>query len=182
VQVDRVVVVVSMRVIGWANVVHLVGGSTLHAARLGLLAGEGDPENAMGVDREAGAADVLLVTGRVDDNGVLWGACTLLENCPVLPYSFQPPRLVCSQRTEAAGVQWPHVEDVDTLHLSEHFETLKTGGLLSIGGNGTGLGTGWEKVLHALDLCNHALLAIDVRCHNCSRLLFGTTNIPIVGA
>jgi hypothetical protein len=88
------VVVVSVRVIGWANVVHLVGGSTLHAARLGFLAGEGDPENAMGIDGEAGAADVLLVTGRVDDNGVLWGACTLLENCPALPYSFQPPLLV----------------------------------------------------------------------------------------
>jgi hypothetical protein len=86
------------------------------------------------------------------------------------------------QRTEAAGVQWPHVEDVDTLHLSEHFETLKTGSLLSIGGNGTGLGTGWEKVLHALDLCSQALLAIDAGCDNCSRPLFGNTEIPIVGA
>jgi hypothetical protein len=79
------VVVVSVRVIGWANIVHLVGGSTLHAARLGLLASEGDPENAVGVDGKAGAADVLLVTGRVDDNGVLWGACTALENCPASP-------------------------------------------------------------------------------------------------
>jgi hypothetical protein len=49
-------------------------------------------------------------------------------------------------RTETAGVQWPHVEDIDTLHLSENFETLKTGRLLGIGGNGTGLRTRGQKV------------------------------------
>jgi hypothetical protein len=47
-----------------------------------------------------------------------------------------------ASRTKTAGVQWPHVEDIDTLHLSEDFETLKTGRLLGIGGNGTGLRTG----------------------------------------
>jgi hypothetical protein len=72
----------TMRVLSRANVVHLVGRSALHAARLGLLAGERDPEDAVGVGGEAGAADVLLVAGRVDDNGVLWGACNPLEPCP----------------------------------------------------------------------------------------------------
>jgi hypothetical protein len=55
-------------------------------------------------------------------------------------------------RTETAGVQWPHVEDIDTLHLSENFETLKTGRLLGIGGNGTGLRTRGQKVRLGLDL------------------------------
>ena len=35
-----VAVVVRVGVLGGANVVHLVGGSALHAARLGLLAGK----------------------------------------------------------------------------------------------------------------------------------------------
>jgi hypothetical protein len=56
------------------------------------------------------------------------------------------------RRTETAGVQWPHVEDVDALHLSEDFETLKTGGLFGIGRHGTGLRTRGKKVGHALDL------------------------------
>jgi hypothetical protein len=59
-------------------------------------------------------------------------------------------------RTETAGVQWPHVEDVNALHLSEDFETLKTGGLLGIGGNGTGLRTRGKKVGLSLDLCSCA--------------------------
>jgi hypothetical protein len=67
--------VIVMRVVCRANVVHLVGGSTLHATRLGLVTRECDPEDAVRVDGEAGAADVLLVAGRVDDDGVLWGAC-----------------------------------------------------------------------------------------------------------
>jgi hypothetical protein len=58
-------------------------------------------------------------------------------------------------RTEAAGVQRPHVEDVDSLHLSEDLETLKTGGLLGIGRNGTGLRTRGEKVGLVLDLYNN---------------------------
>jgi hypothetical protein len=60
------------------------------------------------------------------------------------------------QRTETAGVERPHVEDVDALHLSEDFETLQTGGLLGIGGDGTGLRTRWQQVLLCLDLCRIA--------------------------
>jgi hypothetical protein len=92
------------------------------------------------------------------------------------------PVLTRLQRTETAGVQWPHIEDVDTLHLSENFETLKTGRLLGIRGNGTGLGTGWEKVGLGLDLCDRDLLANDVGRDSCSRLRFGNTEILAVGA
>lgn len=57
------------------------------------------------------------------------------------------------QRTLPAGIKRLHVEDVDTLHLSEDFKTLETGGLLDIGGDGALLGSGGEKVVVALDLC-----------------------------
>lgn len=63
-------------IVSGANVVHLVGGTALHAAGLGLLAGESDPENVVRVGRETGATNILLVTSRINDNGVLWGACT----------------------------------------------------------------------------------------------------------
>ena len=140
------VVVVSVRVVGRANVVHLVGRTTLHAARLGLFAGEGDPENVVGVGREAGAAHVLLVASRVDNNGVLWRAYNSSATGPIFPDSVL-------LHTETAGVQWPHVENVNALHLSENFQTLKTGGLLDIRGNGTGLRTRGKKVGITLDLC-----------------------------
>jgi hypothetical protein len=60
--------------------------------------------------------------------------------------------LCLGERTETAGIQWPHVEDVDSLHLSEDLETLKTGGLFGVGGNGTGLRTRRKKVRVVLDL------------------------------
>jgi hypothetical protein len=80
------------------------------------------------VGREAGAAGELLVTGGADLDGVL-------------------------HRAESAGVEGPHVEDVDALHLSEDFETLETGGLLEIGGDGPRGGTRTEQVIFGLDLC-----------------------------
>lgn len=55
-------------------------------------------------------------------------------------------------RTLSACVEGLHVEDVDALHLSEDFETLETGGLVNIGGDGTGLGTSGHKVMLILDL------------------------------
>jgi hypothetical protein len=129
VQVDGVVVVVAVAVaiVLGTDVLHLVDGSALHAAGLGLLARESDPENVVRVGREAGATGVLLLTGRVDDDGVLHG-------------------------TDAAGIQRLHVEDIDTLHLSENFEALETGRLLGIGGNGTRLRTRGQKVVVRLDL------------------------------
>jgi hypothetical protein len=53
--------------------------------------------------------------------------------------------------TKTAGVEGPHVEDVNALHLSEDFETLETSGLLGVGRNGTGLSTLGDEVLHGLD-------------------------------
>lgn len=55
-------------------------------------------------------------------------------------------------RTLSACVEGLHVEDVDALHLSEDFETLETGGLVNVGGDGTGLGTSGHKVMVVLDL------------------------------
>ena len=56
--------------------------------------------------------------------------------------------------TLPAGVQRPHVKHVGSLHLAEDFETLETGGLLDIGGHGTGLGTaGGEEILFAREFC-----------------------------
>lgn len=91
------VVVVSVRVVGRAHVVHLVGRTTLHAARLGLFAGESDPENVVGVGREAGAAHVLLVASRVDNDGVLWGACNSSAMVPLFLDSLSDvPRRLAS--------------------------------------------------------------------------------------
>ena len=55
-------------------------------------------------------------------------------------------------RTLSACVEGLHVKDVDALHLSEDFETLETGGLVNVGGDGTGLGTSGHKVVLILDL------------------------------
>lgn len=43
---------------------------------------------------------------------------------------------------EAARVQRLVVENADALELTQELETLKTGGLLDIGGHGSGLSTG----------------------------------------
>lgn len=67
-------VVMRMGVFCWAYVVHLVRGAALHASRLRLITGESDPKNAVGVGRVTSASNILLVTGRVDNNGVLWSA------------------------------------------------------------------------------------------------------------
>jgi hypothetical protein len=104
VQVDGVVVM-TVWVIFRANVVHLVGGSALHAARLGLLTGKSDPENVVRIGGEAGATDVLLVASGVDNNGVLWGTCTylvfclsntILQTCLTYPGGWRP--MVSCQR------------------------------------------------------------------------------------
>jgi hypothetical protein len=70
-----VVVIVRVWIVCGADVMHLVGRSALHAARLGLFASKSDPENVVGVGGETSAADVLFVASRVDNNGILWSAC-----------------------------------------------------------------------------------------------------------
>jgi hypothetical protein len=59
--------------------------------------------------------------------------------------------------TSAVGGQGPHVENVNTLHLSEDFETFETGCLFEIGWHGTRLSTRWEKIRLGLDLCMTAM-------------------------
>lgn len=86
------------------------------------------------VGGETGATGELLVTGGAHGDGVLH----------------------CAQ---AAGVERAHVEDVDALHLAENLETLETGGLLEIRGDGAGLSTGADQVLLGLDLCDGSFVS-----------------------
>lgn len=83
----------------------------------------------MRVGRVASATGKLLLTGRADDERLFHGSL-------------------------ARGVEGGHVEDVDALHLSEDLETLETGGLLEVGGDGAGLSAGTVEILLALDLCS----------------------------
>lgn len=92
-----------------------------------------EPSNDVRVGRVTGATSVLLLTGRADEDGVLH--CSL-----------------------AAGIERAHVEDVNTLHLAEDFETFETGGLLEIGRDGANLGTRAEKIILRADLCNNRQL------------------------
>jgi hypothetical protein len=55
--------------------------------------------------------------------------------------------------TGTAGIQRPHVEDINPLHLPQNLNTLETSRLLEIGGDGAGLGTLGEEIILALDLC-----------------------------
>ncbi|KAL2281031.1 hypothetical protein FJTKL_12137 [Diaporthe vaccinii] len=89
----------------------------------------GQPDDSVRVDRVAGAAGVLLLAGGADQDRLLQG-------------SF--PR----------GIQGLHVEDVNTLHLAQNLQTLNTSGLLQVGGDGAGLGTGSHKVVDGLDVCS----------------------------
>lgn len=123
-----VIVTVSVTIILWANIIHLVDPTTLRAALDRAIARGGQPDDIVGVGGEAGAAEVLLVTKGLDDNGVVEGSLS-------------------------AGVQGSHVEDVDALHLSENLETLQTGGLFQVGGDGAFFGAGGEEVFKAGEFC-----------------------------
>lgn len=84
--------------------------------------------NDVRVGREAGATSELLITGGADNDGVLHGS-------------------------QAGGVQRAHVENVNTLHLAQNFQTLQTGRLLEVGGDSAGSGTRAEQIFASLDLC-----------------------------
>jgi hypothetical protein len=120
----RVVVVV---VILGTDVVHLVDAAALGASLDRALAGKAEPVNTVRVGRETSATGELLLASRSDHDGIL-------------------------HRSKAGGIKRAHVEDVDTLHLTENLQTLETGGLLEIGGDGTGGGTRTEEILLSLDL------------------------------
>lgn len=108
------------------------------------------PCNDVGVSGRAGATSVLLVTSGSDQDGVLESSW-IHPSATALPI---PTRCFRGFRhTLARRIKRPHIEDVNTLHLSENFETLETGGLLEVSGDLAGLGTGSEKVGLSLDLC-----------------------------
>ena len=58
-----------------SNVVHLVDGTALRATLDRAVAGSGEPDNNVRVGRVAGAAKVLLVTERLDGDGVVERSC-----------------------------------------------------------------------------------------------------------
>lgn len=145
------VVIVVIVVILRSNVIHLVDATTLGASLDGAIARKLDkaersafscstwlvhvactytkPVHTVSVDRVSGAAGKLLVAGGADQDGVFHGS-------------------------QAGGVKRAHVEDVDALHLAENFQTLQTGGLLEVGGNGTGGGARAKEILLGPDLCS----------------------------
>lgn len=123
-----VAVIVVMGILQGSDVVELDNVAALAAALDGAVTRDGQPVDGVGVGGETSATSVLLVTGTVDDDGVLESS---------LP----------------GGIEGPHVEDVNALHLSDEFKTLETSGLLDVGGDGTGLSTGGDEVLLGLDLC-----------------------------
>lgn len=131
----------------------------------------GQPVDLVGVCGETGATGVLLITSAVDDDGVFDGACinppiwsanvlglrpraTIMRFRRIWSYGNWDEKLreILRSHTLAGGIKGTHVEDVNALHLSDELQTLETGGLVEIGRNGTGLGTGSKEVLLALDL------------------------------
>jgi hypothetical protein len=56
--------------------------------------------------------------------------------------------------TFSCGVQRLHIEDVNTLHLSQNLKTLQAGGLIQVRGNSTDRCAGGEQVVFRLDLCS----------------------------
>lgn len=85
---------------------------------------------------------------RVSSWEVHWGICSSRDKHT---HSSSIHQIV---RTLPASIERAHVEDINTLHLSKNFETLKTSSLLEIGGHGTRLSTLGEKVGLGSDLCS----------------------------
>lgn len=144
-------VAVVVAVVLGSNVFHLVDAAALRASLQRTLLGKlrivtstvsifraepicvmqfltyAEPDNDVGVGGIASATSKLLIAGGAHQDGALHG-------------SF------------AAGVEGSHVENVNALHLSEDFQTLKTGGLLEIGRDGARLATRSDEVVLGLYL------------------------------
>lgn len=163
-----VVAVVIVSVVRRANVLHLVDttalGAALDRAVLGDLFENGQhtlppslwkketyrqPNDTVRVGRVARATGILLLAGGSHQDGLL-------------------------QRAQTAGIQWPHVEDVDTLHLSENLKTLNTGGLLEVGRDGTGGSTGADEIIYGLDVCEDGTVSVEFVVIVPDREMFGT--------
>jgi hypothetical protein len=67
-----------------------------------------------------------------------------------------PPRAgrVKVYHTFPRSIERPHIEDINTFHLSKNFETFETGGLLEIGRDRSCLSAGTIEVFEGLDLWN----------------------------
>lgn len=115
-----------------------------------------EPDNDVGVGGIAGATSKLLLAGGAHQDGTLHGSL-------------------------AAGIEGSQVENVNALHLSEDFQTLKTGGLLEIGRDGAGLATGSDEVLLGLHLYRQESSSRVSDCHammtSISLYIYGS-NIP----
>lgn len=135
----------------------------------------GEPDGDVGVGWGAGAASVLLLAEGLDQDRVGDGSYISLAF-----YSLcSSASLVCMCKdrkayvgagfvlTGTAGIQRPHVEDVNPLHFPQNLNTLETSRLLEIGGDGAGLGTLGEEVVSTLDLC------VDVSNHLVSKKVVG---------
>jgi len=101
-QRPTMVSVVVRVVVGRANIMHLVRRTALHAASHGLFTGKGDPEHFVRVGRAAGAANVLLVAGGIDHNGVLHGAYCAVSN--PTPYPGKQRETNVPTRLESKGL------------------------------------------------------------------------------
>lgn len=77
----NVVVVVAVAIVLGTDVFHLVDTATLGAALNGAVTRGGQPDDVVGVDGVAGAAEVLLVAKGLDDNGVVDGSC--VQQCAI---------------------------------------------------------------------------------------------------
>ena len=47
------------------------------------------------------------------------------------------------------------------MHFTDQFETIQTGGLVDVAGDGAGLGTRGEEVVFALDFCLFEDVLVD---------------------
>lgn len=103
----------------------------------------------MRVRGDTSAASILLITGAVHDNGVLEGSCSISDSSV-----HRGGRGKARRRTLPGRVQRPHVEDVDSLHLADEFETLETGGLVDVCGDSSGFGARGNQIVFLVDLCD----------------------------
>lgn len=81
---STVAVVVSVAIILWADIFHLIVASALGAALSRAFAGSHQPDDNMRVCWATGAANVLLITERLDNNRVLERAFFILFVSPKL--------------------------------------------------------------------------------------------------
>lgn len=75
IRVRVVVVSVAVSIVLRADILKLVHRAALRAALDGSVARRGEPDDDVTVRRTAGAADVLLISKGLDDDGIVERAC-----------------------------------------------------------------------------------------------------------